>query len=157
MKASHLTVLLFVLLAVGLFTGCAARPFKPSNSFQAEGCPTAAIEVVANHLSDELAALYPPGHTTLYLHQSVDPKDTLGPAFDQALRSRGFIMAAEPRGQALTLAYVLDQIDPETWYTKLTISNGLTLTRTYQARSDSFQVEGGARTNTTEPVDGQKR
>ena len=157
MKNVRFTALVLLALAFSLLTGCAARTFKPSNSFQAEGCPPAGIEVVANHLSDELAGLYPPGHTTLYLHQSADPKDTLGPAFDQALRSRGFIMAAELRGQALTLAYVLDRIDQETWYTKLTISNGLTLTRTYQTKGDSFVIEGGARTNIMEPVDGQKR
>lgn len=157
MKNARFTALMVMVLSFCLFTGCAARSFKPSNSFQAEGCPPAGIEVVANHLAGELAGLYPPGHTTLYLHQSADPKDTLGLAFDQALRSRGFIMAAEPRGQALTLAYVLDRIDQETWYTKLTISNGLTLTRTYQAQGDTLLIEGGARTNAMEPVDAQKR
>lgn len=145
MKHFHCSALL---LLVALLVGCAARPvIRPGHSFLAADCPAAGIEAVANHLADEIVAIFPPGHTAIHLHQSGQPEDNFGSTFDQALRSRGFVLLPEPDSSALNVTYTLDRIDPEVWYSKLIFSNGLTLTRTYLASGDSFQISSGARTD----------
>lgn len=152
-----LMIISLLMLAVMAVTPGCARKVPLSPSYQAEGCSPAWIEMLAEHLGDELAAVFPPGHTNLFLQQTGKLEDAFGPALDQALRSRGFtMMAAEADDDALTLVYVLDRIEPEVWYTKLAFSNGMTLTRLYRAKGEALLIEGGARNSGAGSVNGQK-
>ena len=151
-----LMIISFLLLALmAVAPGCARKvPLSPS--YQAEGCSPAWVEMLAEHLGDELAVVFPPGHTTLFLRQAEKPEDAFGPALDQSLRSRGFTLEADADEDALTLVYVLDRIEPEVWYTKLAFSNGMTLTRLYRAKGETLLIEGGARNSGTGSANGQK-
>ncbi|MDL2260606.1 hypothetical protein LJB99_07060 [Deltaproteobacteria bacterium OttesenSCG-928-K17] len=93
-------------------------------------------------MADSLIEYFPPGHTSVFLNMAAEPDD-FGPAFDSALRSRGFVIASEPSDQALTISYTLDQVDEITWYTRLSVSGGLVITRTY-ALIDGQLTEGAA-------------
>ena len=121
-KINVLTGLILV-ASLMLVSGCALNSGRPGqfNSFLAGGCPAASISLVADQLAGSLAESYPPGHTSIYLKQTGVPLDNLGPAFEQALRSRGFTLVSEPSAKALTVTYVLDRLDDSTWYTRLTV------------------------------------
>ena len=148
----------FILMALVLSSvvGCASRAHRLGSSFWPEEFPAAAVPTVADHLADLMVANYPPGYTVLFLALSDNPKDELGPALETALRSRGFTLAPEKGGAALSIHYVLDRLDDETWYSRLTVSDGLSLTRTWRWAGDSLLMEAATKTGRTEKVDGQK-
>lgn len=141
-------VCLVLVLLAGSVNGCAANAGRAGhlNSFLAGGCPPAAVAQVADDLAASLAEIYPPGHTSLYLKQTGGRHDTLGPAFDQALRSRGFVLAAAPSAKSLTVAYILDRVDETTWYSRLSLSSGLTIARTYQQNGETLEMMAATRT-----------
>ena len=152
----HLRLMMLCLalaVLIGVVSGCAANAGRAGglNSFLAGGCPAAAVSQVADDLAASLAEVYPPGHTSLYLKQIGGHNDTLGPAFDQALRSRGFVMATEPGSRALTVAYVLDRVDEATWYSRLSLSSGLIIARTYRQNGEALEMMAATR---TEPAGG---
>ena len=136
------TVILCVAM-LGVLVGCASRSgrFGADNSYLAEEYPAQALTTVAEHLADTISSIYPPGHTTFFLHQSNSPQDELGPAIETALRARGFTLVPEKDEQTLTLVYVLDRVDEEAWYSRLTISDGLVLTRTWCLVGDDLEME----------------
>ncbi|MDR1922631.1 MAG: hypothetical protein LBS31_12955, partial [Candidatus Adiutrix sp.] len=133
------------LAALGL-NGCAlSGSGRAGHSFVASGYPAAAEAVVAEALAEELAGLFPPGHTAVYLKPAGSGSETLGQAIDQALRSRGFTVVPAPSGEALSVAYVLDRLDEETWYSRLSLSGGAVIARVYQAQGERFIPGAAAR------------
>lgn len=141
MKRTFTVILCLAMLAV--MAGCASRSgrFGADNSYLAEEYPAQALTTVAEHLADTISSIYPPGHTTFFLSQSLNPNDELGPAIETALRARGFTLVPEKDEQTLALVYVLDRVDEETWYSRLTISDGLALTRTWRLVGDGLEME----------------
>jgi hypothetical protein len=144
MKKLFMVILTAVMLvSLGMACGCSFRSgrFLAGNSYLGEEYPANSINTVAEHLAETLAASYPPGYTALFLKQSGGREDVLGPALESALRSRGFTLLPEPGEQTLTLVYVLDRLDEVFWYSKLTVSDGLALTRTWRAAGDDLEME----------------
>lgn len=136
--------------------GCASRQsLHPLNSFVAEDYPAATVNALASRTASTLAEIYPPGHTSIFLNPSANPKDELYAALEQALRAKGFKMASEKSGQALTAAYVLDRLDDESWYMRLTVSDGLSMARAYRLTEGSLEMGAATITGQTEPVDEQ--
>lgn len=125
-KSLTVIVLVLTLFAAG---GCAARSGSMA-SFVTKNYPADQTTHLVDRLAGSLAEIFPPGHTSVFLNMAAEPDD-FGPAFDSSLRSRGFVIASEPSGQALAVSYILDQIDEQTWYTRLSVSGGLVITRTY--------------------------
>ena len=150
-----------VILCAAMLTamaGCASRSgrFAAGSSYLAEEYPAQALTTVAEHLADTISSIYPPGHTTFFLNQSHNPNDELGPAIETALRARGFTLAPEKDEQTLTLVYVLDRVDEESWYSRLTISDDLVLTRTWRLAGDDLEMEAATiRGVPTESAHGQ--
>lgn len=138
-----------IFLLVAILTACGPK-LNLSKSFLAEERPIGAATAVAEDLAQSLAAVYPPGHTTLFLSQTGLPQDELGPALETALRALGFALAPEAGGEAQTVTYVLDQVDDSTWYSKLSVSDGLTIARTYQAAQDQWAAAAATRTGPKE-------
>jgi hypothetical protein len=102
---------------------------------------------VAEHLAETLAAAYPPGHTALFIEGSGSKHDELGPAIESSLRARGFTIMPDNGAPALTLAYVLDRLDDEIWYSRITLSDGLLLTRTWHLMGGSLEMEAATSRN----------
>ena len=152
MKRSICLLLLVSLVMVG---GCASRSHRLGASYCSEEFPAEAVSVVAEHLADIMVANYPPGYTSFFLAQTDNPKDELASVLEAALRSRGFALAAEKNGQVLTINYVLDRADDEVWYSRLSVSDGLSLTRTWRWTGDSLVMEAATRIGRTEKTDGQ--
>ena len=148
--------LLCFILLLALAGGCASRSHRLNSSYWPEEFPAEAVTAVADHLADVMAANYPPGFTTFFLAQTGQAKDELGPALETALRSRGFTLAPEKGGQALTISYILDRADETTWYSRLAVSDGLSVTRTWSWTGDSLVMEAATRTGQLESADGQK-
>jgi len=111
-------------------------------SFVAESYPADQASILADQMAGSLAEIFPPGHTTVFI-QPAKKTESLGAAFEEALRSRGFIIAPEPGNQALAIAYALDRLDDQTWYTRIAVSGGLVITRTYDLSGDQL-TEGAA-------------
>ena len=153
MKRPICLLLLICLLSIA---GCASRSHRMSESYWPEEFPGEAVMTVAEHLADVMAANYPPGYTSFFLAQTENPKDELAPVLETALRSRGFTLAPEKNGASLTMSYVLDRADDETWYSRLAVSDGLSLTRTWRWTGDSLVMEAATKTGRTENIDGQK-
>ena len=140
---SQTMILSGLLLALLVSGGCAgSRGQGLMFSFVSESFPADQAATLAERMADSLSEIFPPGHTTIFI-QPTDKADGLSGAFDQALRSRGFIIAPEPSDQALAVAYALDQVDEHTWYTRIAVSGGLVITRTYDL-SENQLTEGAA-------------
>ena len=132
-----------LILALMVSGGCAgSRGQGHMFSFVADKFPADQALTLAERMADSLSEIFPPGHTTLFI-QPTKKTESLGAAFEEALRSRGFVIVPEPTDQALAVAYALDQIDEQTWYTRLAMSGGLVITRTYDL-SDNGLLEGAA-------------
>jgi hypothetical protein len=147
---SRLRCFIVTVLALSLFIlpGCASRAYKSGafNSYASEDCPAFAAPLMADHLAGILAAHYPPGHSSLFLKLTGHEKDSFGPALETALRSLGFVMAAENGGQAVTLAYILDRLDEDHWYVRLSLADGLGLAQTYRVTGDDLEIMAVTRT-----------
>lgn len=154
MKKLILALSLVVLL-MALASGCAGSK-RLKSSFWPENFPSEAVAGVAEHLADLMVANYPPGYTTFHLTQTGEAKDELGPALETALRSRGFTLAPEKGGQTLTVSYVLDRVDDAAWYSRITVSDGLSITRTWSWTGDALVMEAATKTGRVESTDGQK-
>ena len=134
------TVLLFIALA-----GCGSR-LRLSESFLTTDRPAGSAAVVAEDLAITLAAVYPPGHTALFLSQTGVSQDELGPALEAALRVRGFTLAPRAGGSALTVTYVLDRLNDDLWFAKLAVSDGLIESRVYQSSEGGLEPQAATRT-----------
>ncbi|MCL2029883.1 MAG: hypothetical protein FWG97_05675 [Deltaproteobacteria bacterium] len=141
----RLCALCFLAMALA---GCGPK-LRLSASFHTEDRPAGSAHVVAEDLARTLADVYPPGHTAIFLSQTGAPHDELGPALEAALRVRGFTLAQEGEGSALTVAYVLDRFNDHAWFAKLAVSDGFTETRVYQAGEGGLEAQGAARTGET--------
>jgi len=147
-------VLCVLLLALTVFGGCAGnRGQGHMFSFVADKFPSDQAATLAERMADSLSEIFPPGHTALFIQPTAKPDD-LGAAFEAALRSRGFVIAPEPSDQALAVAYALDQVDEQTWYTRIAVSGGLVITRTYDLTGE--QLTEGAATRTAGGDHGQR-
>jgi len=143
-----------LLLALMVSGGCAgSRGQGHMFSFVADKFPADQALSLAERMADSLSEIFPPGHTALFIQPTAKPDD-LGAAFEAALRSRGFVIAPEPADQALAVAYALDKVDEQTWYTRLAVSGGLVITRTYDLTGD--QLTEGAATRMAGGDDGQR-
>ncbi len=139
--------LILCVLCVSVAGGCSlhSAPALTGNSYLAEKYPAGSITAVAEHLADTLAASYPPGHTALFIEGSGNELDALGPALEAALRAKGFTMTPDAEdGKALALVYVLDRLGEESWYSHLTLSDGLSVARTWRVSGDKLEMEGAA-------------
>lgn len=141
MSSQKFLALCVLILSLAVVGGCADRSGNMA-SFVTKTYPTDQASLLADRMADNLIEFFPPGHTSVFLNMAVEPDD-FGPTFDSALRSRGFVIASEPSDQALTLSYTLDQVDELTWYTRLSVSGGLVITRTY-VLIDGQLTEGAA-------------
>lgn len=141
-------VLICLIMVVAFITGCAGGYGRAGklNSFLAGGCPASAVSMVADDLASRLAESYPPGHTRIHLKQTGSHSDALGTAFEQALRSRGFAISAESGPKVLTVAYVMDRIDEATWYSRLSVSTGLIISRTYVQKGETLEMMAATKT-----------
>jgi len=148
-------ICLLLLAGLVMTGGCASRSHRLGASYCSEEFPAEAVPAVAEHLADVMVASYPPGYTSFFLAQTENPKDELAQALEASLRSRGFALAAEKNGQILTINYVLDRADDEVWYSRLSVSDGLSLTRTWSWTGDSLVMESATRTERTEKTDGR--
>lgn len=131
-------------LALSLFIlpSCASRAYKAGafNSYASEDCPASTLPMMADHMAGILVTYYPPGHTSLFLNLTGHEKDGFGPAFETALRSRGFVISADNGGQAVKLAYILDRLDEDHWYVRLSLTDGLGLAQTYRVTGDDLEI-----------------
>lgn len=141
-------VLIAFALFLGFLTGCASRGYKAGafNSYFSEECPAHAAPLMADHLAGLLSAHYPPGHTALFLNLTGTEKDGFGPALETALRSRGFVISADKGNQAVTLAYILDRIEENNWYVRLSLTDGLGLAQTYSLDGDNLEIMAATQT-----------
>jgi hypothetical protein len=140
-------IMLIALMLVGMAGGCSLRSVAQGNSYLGEEYPVASINTVAEHLAETLAAAYPPGHTVLFIEEIGNKHDELGPALESSLRARGFTILPDNSSPALTLAYVLDRLDDEIWYSRISLSDGLLLTRTWHLIGDSLEMEAATSRN----------
>ncbi len=146
-----LSAVILCALCVSVAGGCSlhSAPVLPGNSYLAEKYPAGSITAVAEHLAETLAASYPPGHTALFIEGSGSDQDALGPALEASLRAKGFTVTPDREySRALALVYVLDRLDEESWYSRLTLSDGLSVARTWRVAGDSLEMEGAAIRNT---------
>ena len=136
-------LMLMLIAALATVCGCASRSGRltTGSSYLGDAYPANAINTVAEYLAETLTAAYPPGYTTFFLQPSASLQDELAPAIDAALRVRGFTLASEQNDQAVTVVYVLDRIDEETWYSRLSVSDGLVITRTWHLTGDDLEME----------------
>jgi len=154
--------LLWSLVALAILSGCGTLPWIGDGKRAAarteltsyvtdQGHPELAEGRLAEDLAAALADFYPPGHTRVHLKPS-DPRgqdlEGLGQALEQALRARGFVLQPVPGPGYPTVAFILDRLDAETWYTSLMVSDGLTLSRTWSWSGTA--LEAWAVTRTTE-------
>lgn len=138
--------LVFFLLVSFLAAGCGQHTGR---SFTGE-VPEAALTGIAFDAANRLATLYPPGHTSLYLHYPTDKGqkvvDLFGPLLERSLRARGFtiqpVSGSEPR-----VSWTVDGLggtDPVVnWYLRLKVQDetGLrTFGRVYDAQG---RAQGG--------------
>jgi hypothetical protein len=134
----------FFVLILAL-AGCGPR-LRLSESFLTEDRPAGSAYVVAEYLARTLAAIYPPGHTSIFVSQTGDPQDELGPALENALRVRGFVLLPEAVDPALTVTYVLDRFNENAWFAKMTVSDGLVETRVYHSGEGGLEAQAAVRT-----------
>jgi hypothetical protein len=137
MKRVYLMLMLALALTLG---GCAHGKGGFLTSYVAAGFSEEQENLIANDLAEVLAGRFPPGRTSFHLNIA-DSKDALGQKLDNALRSRGFTLAAEASDKAPAVAYVLDQLDEGHCYARLTVDGVLTLARGYKINSDSLEIQ----------------
>ena len=124
---------LILCLVFGCLTGCAGN-HNVGGSYVGT-LPQSGAASIAEDATAQLAALYPPGHTSIRL---VAPKqsDAFSQALETGLRQKGFTLS--PNG-TVTMSYVLDELrsaKPPAWYLQLRIadqSHNKTLARSYTA------------------------
>jgi hypothetical protein len=131
--------LLALCFAVLFASGCA----KPGlvGSFCGPLPEHGAVSAIAADAVACLTGLYPPGHTSLHLLQAEDVANDFAVAFENGLRSQGFILAAVDSADVIIVAYTLDALDEKSaWYLQLRLSDGKAIARSYTA---SGQPEAG--------------
>jgi len=124
---------LILCILAGYLTGCAGT-HNVGGSYVGT-LPQSGAASIAEDATAQLAALYPPGHTSIRL---VAPKqsDAFSQALETCLRQKGFTLS--PNG-TVTMSYVLDElrsVKPPAWYLQLRIadkSQNKTLARSYTA------------------------
>lgn len=133
MNRKVLLDLILCILLAGYLTGCAGN-HNVGGSYVGT-LPQSGAASIAEDATAQLAALYPPGHTSIRL---VAPKqsDAFSQALETSLRQKGFTLS--PNG-TVTMSYVLDELrlaKPPAWYLQLRIadqSHNQTLARSYSA------------------------
>jgi hypothetical protein len=131
--------LALVLVAVLILGGCAHGPAGLGNSYVAAGFSEEQVGLVADDLADLLAGRFPPGRSAFFL-KIAGPADGLGQKLDDALRSRGFTLAAAS-ADAPAVTYVLDRLDESQCYARLTVAEGPTLARAYRVIDGRLEVQ----------------
>ena len=145
--------LVFFLLVSFSAAGCGQHTGR---SFTGE-VPEAALTGIAFDAANRLATLYPPGHTSLYLHYPTDKGqkvvDLFGPVLERSLRAKGFtiqaISGSDPR-VSWTVDGLGDTDPPVNWYLRLKVQDetGLrTFGRVYDAQG---RAQGGFTEGQTE-------
>ena len=133
------TILFSLILTLLLASGCAVR--GPVGSYCGPLPDGGAVSAIAADAVSSLAALYPPGHTTLHLVPAKDTNNCFAAAFENGLRAQGFTLAAADSADTLAVAYTLDALeDKAAWYLQLRLSDGKAIARAYTA---SGQPEAG--------------
>ncbi len=133
------TILFSLLLTVLLASGCAVR--NPVGSWCGPLPEGGAVSAIAADAVSALTVLYPPGHTTLYLVPAKDSSNGFAAAFESGLRKQGFTLAAADSGNAIAVAYTLDELEEKAaWYLQLRLCDGQAIARAYTA---SGQPEAG--------------
>lgn len=127
--------LLLLILCLGL-TACGYKGL--GGSFVGSLPDADATAAIASDAADFLASEYAPGHTTIFVPSpEKDAQNGFSTAFEAALRQRGFSVSPESGGNALTVAYTLDDLKGEdgsnggAWYLHLRISDGQAFARSY--------------------------
>lgn len=125
--------LLCLALALVISSGCATSVRRtPYNSFTAGGYPPAALETVVSDMAAQLAATYPPGRVSLFIGREDGLAEAFGTALEDKLRLKGFTMATDDLYANITVAYVFDRLDNVSWYSRLSASDGLLVTKVWR-------------------------
>lgn len=137
-------IFLSLCLCVLFASGCAGK-HGPGGSFVGElPLTSGAVEAIAADVSSQIAELYPPGHTSLFvLTPEKDAGNGFSLAFENALRGKGFtVLSSLPAENAVAVAYILDPLNwkkdgEDVWYLQLRLSDnengGVAFARTYTA------------------------
>ena len=132
-------ILFSLMLTILLVSGCAVR--GPVGSWCGPLPERGAVAAIADDAVSCLTAMYPPGHTSLYLLQAKDAGNEFAAAFENGLRAKGFTLAAAESADVLVVAYTLDALDEKSaLYLQLRLSDGKAFARSYTA---SGQPEAG--------------
>ena len=134
--------LLLLCLLVLFASGCAKHGLV--GSFCGPLPERNAVAAIAADAVGCLAALYPPGHTSLHLMQAKNAGNDFASAFENGLRAEGFTLTTAESADVLVVAYTLDALvaddEKSAWYLQLRLSDGKAIARSYAANG---QPEAG--------------
>ena len=134
--------LLLLCLLVLFASGCAKHGMV--GSFCGPLPERNAVAAIAANAVGCLAALYPPGHTSLHLMQAKNAGNDFASAFENGLRAEGFTLTTAESADVLVVAYTLDALvddgEKSAWYLQLRLSDGKAIARSYGANG---QPEAG--------------
>lgn len=141
-------MLLPLVLSLAFLSACAGGHSRAGvlNSFVAADYPASAETLVAADLAAGLAEVYPPGRTNLHLKSAGAKLDPFGETLENALRTRGFTLLPEASSKGATVAYVFDRLDKTSWYSRVSLSDGLIMTRVYRQAGDTLEAAAATRT-----------
>lgn len=139
-----------LLLAALLVTGCAARQGGDLGGYDGvtDLYPHATGEI-ATQAAGRLAAVYPPGRTTVFVEG--ESSSAFGAALDAALRRHGFSVTPDD-GASTHVSYQLDMMPGEatpTCYLRMKMSDGASFNQIFNIRNG--MVVAGAVTQTGLP------
>lgn len=139
-------------LCLCLVAGCSGKGAGGSfASFVGDLPEGGAVASIASDASAQVAELYPPGHTSIFLLTAEeDAESGFSSAFENALRQSGFTVLQGPEENAVAVAFLLDGFVEEkkdgvkVWYLRFLVSDndekGMAFARTYTA---SGRAEAG--------------
>lgn len=141
---------IFMIVALLLLTSCAGRHASPSYVSPALR-DAETIRSIADDTTSCLAALYPPGKTSIRL---MSLKDAFSRALEDNLRNKGFTIAGTGGSSSIQVEYNLDQLrlrsKSSSWLLRLQIINpaepARKLMRSYSATGQpeaGFSTIGG--------------
>lgn len=133
----HSTTALLLLLL--LLPGCAGRMWgKETTVFDGvTGTYPHATQELAAQAAARLAAIYPPGRTTLHITGDASDQGAFGPALEAALRRHGFAVTSDP-ASGFGIGYALDMVEREgnpTCYMQIRMADGSAFGQLFSLRS----------------------
>jgi hypothetical protein len=127
-----------------MFPSTRGRVKSSISSYVSKDFPVSKSGQIAEDIVERLQSGYPPGRTSLYLtvYLSGQGDGPLAQAVEDLLRTKGFTILAEPRDEAVTVAWRIDKLDEQTWYLMVDLSSGYRFNRLYHFDGQSFSPTG---------------